>query len=126
MFKSLPSQKASIYQVLTARLFNPTDFEIVPRNHRHLGQGEAVALEEDRFLTSRFYGLESEYTFDKFLVSFASSPQNFMWRTATIGTRSSVHLLAIYRLSRELSVVDRWEKPNDADKLQAVPPYGHR
>jgi hypothetical protein len=50
MFKLLPSQKASLYEVLTSRGDNPRDFDIVERNHLHLGYGEAVELKKTEFL----------------------------------------------------------------------------
>src|SRR6266480_2525311 len=104
MFKFLPSQKASLYRVIEARSFNPTDFAIIASNHRHLGQGEAVALKKTDFYFA-VYSVTSEYTLDQFHVSFSPGAQKISDSDRCYDWNTVLRVFADYLeiLRRELS-----------------------
>jgi hypothetical protein len=126
MFKFLPSQKASLYEVLTSSDFNPLDFDIVKMNHRHMGDGEAVKLKETEFYFA-IYSHPGEYSHDRFFVTFSPGAQQisdseecYDWAFVL---RTFDNYLPVLR--RELSVADPWENAKKyADKLHAVPQTG--
>jgi len=123
MFKLLPSQRASLYEVLTAIDFNPPDFDIVKTSHRHLGDGEAVNLKKTEFYFA-IYKDPSEYSHHKFFVRFSPGAEEILelaecydWDSVLLKFEYYLHVLR-----RELSVTDPWENAKEyADKLQAVP-----
>ena len=123
MFKFLPSQKASLYDVLTSCDFNPLDFDIVNITHRHLGSGEAVKLKKTEFYFA-IYSQPGEYAHHKFFVTFSpggeqisESEECYDWSSVL---RTFDNYLRILR--HELSVVDPWDKAKSyVEKLEAVP-----
>jgi hypothetical protein len=126
MFKLLPSQKASLYQVLISRDFNPLEFDIVKTNHRHLGDGEAVELKKTEFYFA-IYSHPGEYSPAKFLVTFSPGSQQISESQECHDWASVLRTFPNYLgvLRRELSVADPWDNAKKyADKLHAVPQTG--
>jgi hypothetical protein len=126
MFKLLPTQRASLYEVLTAIDFNPSDFDIVKTSHRHLGDGEAVKLKKTEFHFA-IYKDPSEYSHHKFFVTFSPGAEEIRELAECYDWNSVLAKFEYYLivLRRELSVTDPWENAKEyADKLQAVPQTG--
>jgi hypothetical protein len=126
-FKLLPTQKASLYEVLTTSDFNPLDFDIVKTNHRHLGDGEAVKLKKAEFYFA-IYSTQSEYSHSaKFFIRFSPGAEEIVeleecydWADVLPTFDNYLHVLR-----RELSVADPWENAKKyADKLHGVPQTG--
>ena len=125
MFQFLPSQKASIYDALSTGDFNPSDFNLVSVNHRHLGRGEAVKRKKTDFYFE-IYG-SGEYAFHKFLVRFSPGREQISESKECDDWRSVLDTFAKYLqvLRYELSVVDPWDLAKSyADKLGAIPETG--
>ena len=123
MFKLLPSQKASLYQVLTSHDFNPLDFNIVKRHDRNLGDGEAVELKKTEFYFA-IYEPPDEYTFAMFFVTFSPGAHQISQSQECHDWTQVLHTFGNYLrvLRRELSVADPWETAKKyADRLDAVP-----
>jgi hypothetical protein len=126
MFKLLLSQKASLYELLSALDFNPLDFDIVKSSHPEIGDGEAVKLKKTEFYFA-IHTHPSQSTHRKFLGTFspgaeesAESEECYDWDSVLRTFEKYLHVLR-----RELSVRDPWESAKEyADKLQAVPQTG--
>ena len=126
MLKLLPSQRESLYDILTAFDFKPEDFKIVNVSHRHLGEGQAVKVKNTDFYFAMYEGTD-EFTPEKFFVTFSPGAEEILESHLCFDWNLVLSTFEAYLdiLGRELSVTDPWKNAKEyADKIQAVPQAG--
>jgi hypothetical protein len=125
-FELLPSQRVSLYELLTRFNFNPLDFEIVETKHREAGDGEVVQMKKTGFYFAIFKNPD-QYSHDRFIVAVSPGAQEMSEAHASWDWGSVLGSFQIFLdvLRRELSVADPWENAKEyAQKLQDVPKTG--